>query len=97
MSTPSPTPEQRAEFCQQAYDMAEKIIVALQGEQPSFVVLEALTLVHKFVTSSLPPEVVGYVAMAMASYAGELMQADAKGKGLSPYPDPVTTSKSTTH
>jgi len=97
MSTPSPTPEQRAEFRQQAYDMASKIVDALQGEQPSFVVLEALTLVHKFVTSSLPPEVVGYVAMAMAGYAGELMQADAKGKGLSPYPAPVTTSESTTH
>ncbi len=35
-------------------------------------------LAHRYVASTLPPDMVGTVAMEMAGYAGELMQADAK-------------------
>ncbi|KAB2905588.1 MAG: hypothetical protein F9K35_01560 [Burkholderiaceae bacterium] len=84
MSTPTPTPAQRAEFRQKAVAVADRICAALDGEQESFVVLEGLCLVHKFVASKLPPELLGHVAFAMAGYAGELMQA--RSTGLNPKP-----------
>lgn len=83
MSIPSPTPEQRAAFREQALAMARQITAAIEGPQPPFVVLEALGMVHRHVTFSLPTDLIGHVAMAMAGYAGELMQADAKGMGQS--------------
>ena len=86
MSTPSPTPEQQAEFRQMATEMARQIVTAIQGDQKPFVVLEALCMVHRYVSSTLPPELLGHVAFAMAGYAGELMQADAKGMGLNSKP-----------
>jgi hypothetical protein len=78
MSIPSPTPEQRAAFRQKALAMAHQIARAFEGDQEVFVVLEALMLAHRYVASTLPPDMVGTVAMEMAGYAGELMQADAK-------------------
>lgn len=88
MSTSSPTPEQREAFRKQALEMAQALIAGIEGPQPPFVVLEALCLVHKYTVSQLPPHLLGQAAMAMAAYAGELMQADAKGMGF-PFPAPI--------
>ncbi|ART47579.1 MULTISPECIES: hypothetical protein [Acidovorax] len=75
--TTEPTPEQRAQFHQQANDLASQIVKALEGPQYPFVLLEALCRVHRFTALQLPPDAVGQVAVAMAAYAGELMQKSA--------------------
>lgn len=62
--------------------MADRLINAIEGKQDTFVVLEALCIVHRFTVSHLPPSLIGPVAIAMATYAGDLLQADASGKGL---------------
>ncbi len=72
-----PTVQQREQFRQMAETMAQTIIRALDGPQHTFVVLEALCMVHRVTTLQLPADAVGQVAMAMASYAGELLQQSA--------------------
>lgn len=77
-------PLSKAEFCAQANVKARQIIHALEGEQDAFLVLEALCRVHRFTCMQLPPDSQGAAGFALAAYAGELMQASATGKGLTP-------------
>lgn len=69
-----PTPEQRAQFQQAAEEVAKKIVQALDGPQNTFVVLEGLVMVHRWTALQAPPDAIGQISMAMAAYAGELLQ-----------------------
>lgn len=73
----------KEEFGAQADAMARRIVHALTGEQDAFLVLEALCRVHRFTCVQLPPNALSLAGFAIASYAGELMQASGNGKGLS--------------
>lgn len=77
MNTPTPTPAQRSEFQQLAMDMSCQFIKAIEGYQSPYVVMEALLIVHRYTVHQLPPEVIGQVSMAIAAYAGELLQSSA--------------------
>lgn len=72
-----PTPEQQEQFRLEAQDTANQIVQALQGTRPSFVVMEALFLVHRYTVMQLPPDAISHVAMAVGAYAGELLQHSA--------------------
>lgn len=81
----NPMPLSKSEFIKQADSMAREIILAI-GEKPldAFIVLEALLRVHRFTCMQLTPDGVGAASMALAAYAGDLLQASATGKGLVP-------------
>lgn len=81
-------PMNMAEFSAQADAIARRLVHALEGEQQAFLVLEALCRVHRFTCMQLPPDLLGGEGLALAAYAGELVQASATGKGLNP-PDTV--------
>ncbi len=77
-------PLSKAEFSAQADSIAKRIVGELHGEQDAFLVFEGLLRVHRFVCMQLPPDALGAAGFALATYAGELMQASATNKGLAP-------------
>lgn len=80
MSTP--TPEQLSEFQRLSLDMGKRIVKAIEGQQSAYVVLEALLIVHRYTVQQLPPDAIGTVSMAVAAYAGELLQASTNPQSV---------------
>jgi hypothetical protein len=75
MNTSEITPEQRAEFNRLVEEKVRQFFQVLEGEQPTFVVLEALIRLHRYTALQLPPDAMGYVSMALGEYAGELLRS----------------------
>ena len=70
---PAMTVEQ---FKRQSAELASEFYAVLQGRTVSTgLVLEALMLVHRHITTQLPPEMLGDLSMAIAAYAGELLHS----------------------
>ena len=68
-----PTAKDVAEFRNASFALASQISAAMQGTHRTFVVLEALTMLHRQAVSQLPPDAVYDVASQLAGYAGELL------------------------
>lgn len=82
MSTPQEMPQMTLEqFELESTSLVIQFLAVLTGRTlPTGVVMQAVMSVHRCVASQLPVEAQGELSMAMAAYAGELMQ------GLPPTP-----------
>ena len=65
----------REQFEQQTVDLVREFLVVLQGRRlSSGVVMQAAMEVHRCVARQMPIQAQGELSIAMAAYAGELMQ-----------------------
>ena len=65
----------REQFELQTVDLAREFLAVLQGRRlSSGVVMQAAMEVHRCVARQMPIQAQGELSMAMAAYAGELMQ-----------------------
>ena len=93
MSTTQDMPQMtREQFELESTALALEFLQVLRGRTLSTgVVLQAVMEVHRCVARKLPVEVHSELSMAMAAYAGELMQ------GLPPAPIPSPTQSTNLH
>lgn len=88
MSTTQEMPQMtREQFELQTVDLAREFLAVLQGRRlSSGVVMQAAMEVHRCVARQMSTQAQGELSMAMAAYAGELMQ------GLQPIPSPTQST-----
>lgn len=93
MSTSQEMPQMTLEqFELESTSLAIQFLAVLIGRSlPTGVVMQAVMNVHRCVASQLSVEAQGQLSMAMAAYAGELMQ------GLPPAPVPSPTQSTNLH
>ena len=93
MSTTQKMPQMTLEqFELESNRLAIEFLAVLSGRTLSTgLVMQAVMSVHRCVASQLPAEAQGQLSMAMAAYAGELMQ------GLQPLPVPSPAQSTNLH
>ena len=93
MNTTQEMPQMTLEqFELESNRLAIEFLEVLSGRTLSTgVVMQAVMSVHRCVASRLPAEAQGQLSMAMAAYAGELMQ------GLQPAPVPSPAQSTNFH